>query len=95
MAGELALRTRIVAALREKGCYVLVTTGVASAGTPDLLVCYRGHFIALEVKAPSGGRVARIQEVVLGMIERAGGTGAVVRSVDEALLALLRADGLG
>jgi len=52
------------------------------AGIPDLLVCYRGRFIGLEVKLP-GGKPSLIQEVVLSDIKRSGGIAAVVESVDQ------------
>src|SRR3990167_3307647 len=81
MASELTIRTAIVRWLRAQGAYVLVTTGVSTAGTPDLLVCYRGCFIALEVKA-LGGRTTPLQEVHLELVGGAGGAAAVVRSVE-------------
>ncbi len=65
----------------------MVTTGVNLVGCPDLLVCYRGRFIALEVKEPRG-RVSKIQNKVLNDISVAGGWAVVVRSVDEALALL-------
>ena len=81
---ELAIRNAIVRALRQRGCFVLVTTGVALAGCPDLLVCHEGRFIALEVKQP-GNYHTRIQRARLAHIKQAGGTAEVVRSVEEAL----------
>lgn len=86
---ELTTRTAIVRALRRAGAWTIVTTGVAQAGAPDLLVCYLGRFIALEVKADKGGRVSPQQSLMLRKIEAAGGTAQVVRSVDEALKALI------
>lgn len=50
-------------------------------GLPDLLVCYRGRFIGLEVKL-RGGASPR-QKVVLRRIAEAGGIGEVVHSVEE------------
>ena len=52
------------------------------AGTPDILACVRGRFVALEVKTPTG-RLAPIQEHQLARIKEAGGVVAVVRSLDE------------
>ena len=42
------------------------------AGVPDLLICYKGQFIALELKAPNG-RVSKLQEVNINKINNAGG----------------------
>lgn len=50
-------------------------------GYPDILVCYKGQFIALEVKAPNG-KTAKIQAATLAKIERAGGVVARPRNVD-------------
>lgn len=49
-------------------------------GFPDILVCYKGRFIALEVKAPNG-KTAKIQAATLAKIERAGGITARPRNV--------------
>ena len=53
-----------------------------TAGTPDIIVCYQGRFIAFEVKAEKG-RLTLLQAIVLRKIESAGGIAKVVRSVDE------------
>lgn len=52
------------------------------AGIPDLLVCYRGVFIGVEVKQP-GGEASPLQKRVLRSIESAGGIAAVVESVEQ------------
>jgi mevalonate kinase len=53
-----------------------------TAGIPDVIVCYRGRFIAFECKTASG-KPTVLQEVTIGRIRKAGGTAEVVRSVDE------------
>jgi hypothetical protein len=52
------------------------------AGIPDLIVCYRGRFIAFEVKTEKG-KLSVLQAVTIRQIQKAGGTAAVVRSVEE------------
>jgi hypothetical protein len=52
------------------------------AGIPDLLVCWRGRFIGLEVKQP-GGEPSPLQKKVLREIERSGGVAQVVESVGQ------------
>jgi hypothetical protein len=52
------------------------------AGIPDLLVCYRGRFIGLEVKLP-GNTPSPLQEKVLREIKAAGGIAEVVTSVEQ------------
>ena len=84
---ELTIRRAIISALQARGSWVVTSTGVSAAGTPDLLACYQGRFIALEVKDHEG-KASHLQEYVLQSIERAGGVGRIVRSVEEALSCL-------
>src|SRR4249920_135428 len=51
-------------------------------GIPDLLVCFYGVFLGLEVKQP-GEKASPIQRQVLKTIEAAGGVARVVCSVEE------------
>lgn len=52
------------------------------AGVPDRLLCIRGHFVAIEVKAPGGKLTAR-QLHELKAIQLAGGIAAVLEGRDE------------
>ena len=51
-----------------------------TAGIPDIIVCHRGHFIALEAKVEKN-TPTKLQTVTIEQIRKAGGTAAVVRSV--------------
>ena len=53
-----------------------------TAGIPDIIACIEGHFFAFEVKTEKGKPTA-LQTVTIRKILEAGGTAAVVRSVDE------------
>jgi hypothetical protein len=53
-------------------------------GVSDLLVCYQGRFIAIEVKRP-GGRVSPEQERFLERVRAAGGIGLVAYGVDDVI----------
>jgi hypothetical protein len=53
-----------------------------TAGLPDLILCYRGRFVAFEVKAPSG-KPSKLQEVTIAKIKAAKGEAFIVRSVEE------------
>lgn len=53
-----------------------------TAGIPDIIVCHRGHFIALEAKVGKN-QPTKLQTVTIGQIRKAGGTAAVVRSVED------------
>lgn len=63
-------------------------------GLPDLLLCYRGHFIGLEVKVP-GDESEPIQAWTAGEIRFAGGTAECVHSLEEAVAVLNRVHHLG
>ena len=55
-----------------------------TAGIPDIIVCYRGRFIAFEVKVGKN-KATLLQELTIREILRAGGYALVVRSVDEVM----------
>lgn len=90
---EKSIVERIVRYLKRTGAWHYKTHGsqFTRAGVPDLLVCYRGVFIALEAKKPTGGKVTRIQEIEIERIVKAGGHAAVVTDVPEveAIIALI------
>ena len=66
------------------GCFAWKEHGgmYGTSGLPDIICCYCGRFVGLEVKTPDG-KVTKLQEVALAKIQSAGGVSAVVRSVDE------------
>lgn len=49
---------------------------VAISGDPDFLLCMRGHFVALELKA-SGGKLRALQKYKLAEVEGHGGIALV------------------
>lgn len=53
-----------------------------TAGIPDIIVCYKGRFIALEAKVDKN-QPTRLQAATIEQIKRAGGKAAVVRSVED------------
>ena len=53
-----------------------------TSGIPDIIVCYRGKFIAFEVKQP-GRKLTILQQKVITSINNAGGWALKVESVDD------------
>lgn len=53
-----------------------------NSGLPDVVCCYGGRFVGLEVKTETG-KVSVLQEVTLRKIREAGGIAEVVRSVGD------------
>lgn len=69
--------------LREQGAYVFSPTQTGyGQQTLDLLCCWEGHFIAIEVKSPKGKLTAR-QAGIGSEIFSAGGEAWVARDVQE------------
>jgi VRR-NUC domain len=58
------------------------------AGIPDLLCCWYGRFVGIEVKQP-GGKLSRIQQHQLERIRQAGGIVIVAETLDEVKTTLL------
>ena len=53
-----------------------------TAGIPDIIVCHKGRFIALEAKV-GRNQPTRLQAATIEQIKRAGGKAEVVRTVEE------------
>lgn len=88
---EAPLRKKILRTLREKYpqsfWYHPAGNPMTMAGIPDLIGCYNGRFVGLEVKRP-GKPLTQLQAHTLKRIAAAGGVAAVVHSVEEALQAI-------
>jgi hypothetical protein len=82
---ELKIKKKIMDYLKTvAGCHAVrieQRPGVG-AGVADIIVCYQGKYVALEVKIP-GGRATPLQMHFLKQITIAGGLSAVVCSVEE------------
>lgn len=63
----------------------------ATAGIPDIICCYHGRFIGLEVKQP-GGKLTELQKRTIEKINLAGGIACRVESVADVKAVLARAD---
>ena len=66
------------------GCFCWKEHGgmYGTAGIPDIICCCRGRFMAFEVKTEKG-KPTTLQLATIRKIQRAGGTAAIVRSVDD------------
>lgn len=67
---------------KQPNCWVVKTITSNKKGTPDILACIKGAFVAIEVKRP-GGRVTRLQHYQLDRIQECGGHATVAYSLDE------------
>lgn len=66
------------------GCFAWKEHGgmYGTAGLPDIICCYKGKFIGIEVKK-LGEKLTRLQEITLRDIENAGGITVVAHSSRE------------
>ena len=86
---EARIQKKLRQMLELRGGWVIITTpgGGIPVGTPDLIACVGGRFIALEIKQP-GRYPEPAQRHVIQQIKTAGGVAEVVRS-EEDLVRLL------
>jgi len=82
MRPEQAIQSKIIDYLKQAGAFTVKVVVATKAGVPDLLVCYQGTFIGIEVKAP-GGRATQLQLAKGRAIARAGGVFSVVTGIKD------------
>jgi Holliday junction resolvase len=75
----------IASMLRRRGawCALVERDAGVKRGTPRILACYGGRFVAIEVKAPRGPGPTQPQRLELEALDRAGAITLVARSVCE------------
>lgn len=75
---EQVFQKKIIDWLEKEGAWVVKfhASGMTKKGVPDLLVCWKGNFLALEVKTNS--RTTEIQKYQIDKIIKANGYAFVV-----------------
>lgn len=93
---ESDLSKKIAKAIRDRGGWARkIAGGPQSAGLPDILACYRAHFIGIETKMPGKeNNVTLRQQETLDSIKAAKGIASVVVSVQQAMRILDQIDRL-
>jgi hypothetical protein len=84
---EVKVKDKIKALCKTYGAYYAqpIGMGMASNGTPDMLVCHRGQFAGVEAKAGKG-KPTKLQMVRLEEILAAGGASLVINENNLKLL---------
>lgn len=74
MALEKIFENKIKRYIKSVGGYCVKYFGCSysESGTPDILACINGYFLAIEVKAPDG-KPSELQMVKINDIRKAGG----------------------
>lgn len=67
-----------------------LTAGFGNSGTPDILACCWGHFLAVECKA-GNNTVTALQQREIDAIVAAGGTAVIINEGNLEVLAVLLA----
>lgn len=68
--------------MKSIGVYAVKIVVANRSGIPDIICCYRGKFIAIEVKSQNG-KLSKLQEYNQEKILRANGIVLVARSVND------------
>lgn len=82
---ERDIRAQIVDYLRKIGAVVTIADRRPDShnrGKPDLTVCYRGRYLAFEVKRPRKFEISKEQPKCLEAVRAAGGVGEIVNSLE-------------
>lgn len=80
MASEKNFENKVKKWLKEHGAWYVKTwsNGVQRAGIPDLIICWKGHFLGVELKAENG-RPSELQRYEIEQIRKSGGVALVLR----------------
>ena len=83
IAKEKVFENKIKAYLKSIGAYFIKTHGdrFSRVGTPDIISCVNGHFVAVEVKAENG-KPSDLQIYHLDEIRKSGGHSFLLYSKD-------------
>ena len=78
MAKEQDYQRKIVKHLEAQGAYVVKVITASKKGVPDILACYKGRMIGIEVKLPTTMKnTSELQKYNLAKIKEAGGFAVV------------------
>ena len=83
MQREKLYENKIKAYLKSIGAYFIKTHGdrFSKVGTPDIIACVNGYFVAVEVKAENG-KPSELQIYHIEQINKAGGYGVILYPKD-------------
>lgn len=83
---EVKIKTKVRAWLTARGIWYCqpVATGFGPSGVPDIVACWQGRMLGIEVKAPGKrSNTTTMQERQLAQITAAGGIAIVVDDVSQ------------
>lgn len=77
---EQAVQKKIIKYLESLGAWTCKTITTNKRGTPDVLACLDGRFIAIEVKAP--GKMSTVSELQQFQLDKIAATGGIAIAAD-------------
>ena len=78
MRSEQAIQSDILKYLKSVGAYTIKVAAATKSGVPDIICCYKGRFVAIEVKRPeTKTKVSPLQLANIIKIEEAQGSALV------------------
>lgn len=81
---EQGYQAKVIKYLAEKGAYVVKTVSASKKGVPDVIACYKGKFIAIEMKTPEKRHnTTPLQDYNIARVLKAGGYAMVVVHPEE------------
>ncbi len=84
---ESKIQSKILKELKAAGIYAHKNITTNKKGIPDILVCYRGKYVALEVKRP-GGKPTELQLWNINEIRKSGGVAEIVYGWEDVVTVL-------
>ncbi len=80
---EQTIQRNLIRFLEAHGAYIVKVIVASKSGIPDILCCYKGKFVGIEVKRPeTKTNVSKLQQVNIGWIIDAGGIAGVAWDID-------------
>ncbi len=79
---EQQLQAKILKYLYAIGAYSIKVVSATRAGVPDIVCCYKGKFIAIEVKLP-GNKPSALQVSNIELIQKAEGYAFVAYKLED------------
>jgi len=81
---EQQIQKKITTYLESLGAYTVKVISASRSGVPDILCCYQGYFIGIEVKKPTTlNTVSKLQEYNIKKIQQAEGYAIVASCVED------------
>jgi len=89
---EQTIQKEIIKYLESIGAYTIKTIKTNRAGTPDIIACLNGRFIAIEVKR-KGNKATPLQLAKIEQIRASGGIAFIAYSKDDVISKLNKLNG--